>query len=121
MEAVTLKLRPGDQQKLNKALQELAQRTDMNIPIVLKQAGHVGVSYCKITCPVVTGRLRGSIGNPTKEGVFKLDKNSITFGTAVEYAVKVELTSRKNRHYMLRGVEQAVPSIIKVLSGVIRG
>ena len=119
-DSITLKLKKSSQQKLNMALKGLLLRADTNTPVVLAQAGHVGASYCKITCPVVTGRLMGSIGNPTKGGVFQLDRNSITFGTAVEYAVKVEYTSKKNKHYMLRGVEQAVPAMVKVLAGVVR-
>lgn len=120
-EMITLKLRKGDQQKLNMALIGLGQRVDMNRPVVLAQAGQVGVSYCKIKCPVITGRLMGSIGNPAKEGIFSVAKDRVTFGTAVIYAVKVEKTSRKNKNYMLRGVTAAIPKMVEVLAGVIRG
>jgi len=183
---ITLKLKKGDQQKLNIALQELALKADANTPIVLAQAGHVGVSSCKRNCNVGTsGELRASIGNPTKNGIFNLGRNSIIFGTAVNYAIYVEngtkphvikpvkakmlawqkgavaqkikvssggisrgalqyrtsggkLTTTKKQgewvfakevhhpgyigsHFMLRGVEQAVPAMVKVLSGVLRG
>jgi len=119
-EMITLKLRKGDQQKLNMALEGLRAKADANTPFVLAQAGHVGVAFCRITCPVITGRLMNSIGEPTKEGIFAVTRNSVTFGTAVIYALKVEKTSRKNKNYMLRGVTQAIPKMVEVLAGVIR-
>lgn len=131
---VTLKLKKGDKEKLQRALEAQLKKADANTPIVLMQAGHKGASYCKKACPVKTGRLRGTIGNPgyvnPKQGkgggIFKLGESGILgvggitgvmFGTAVEYAIPVE----NRKHYMLRGVEQAVPDMVKILSGVIRG
>lgn len=58
--------------------------------IALAQTGHLMAGYCKINCPVITGRLRASIGNPQKGGVFDQFPDYIIFGTAVEYAVMVE-------------------------------
>lgn len=132
-EMVTLKLRKGDQEKLQRALEAQLAKADMNTPTVLAQAGHKGAAYCKIECPVITGRLRGTIGNPgyinPKQkkggGIFKIGESGgifgtatgVMFGTAVEYAVPVEY----KRHYMLKGVTKAVPDMIKILSGVLRG
>lgn len=148
-----LKIRGAE--KLKIALRELLMKAEVNIPIILAQAGQVGVSYCKIGCPVDTGRLRGSIGNPSEEGIFDVTRNSVAFGTAVEYAFDVEFGTAphiikpgskgflawkdkttkkwiytkkeihhpgtKGRHYMLTGVQAAVPSMIGVLSGVLKG
>jgi len=186
--SVTLKLRPGDQEKLSMALKVLGQKVDMNTPIVLAAAGHRGADYCKMNCPVVYGELRASIGNPAKNGIFQIAPAGvgmgIMFGTAVSYAIPVEegtkphiikpvkakvlawpvgpvgqkikvsatgikrggllyrtsggkLTGKsqegeyrfakvvhhpgfQGRHYMLRGVQQAVPEMVKILSGVVR-
>ena len=87
---VTLKLRKGDQEKLNIALKALAQRVDANTPIVLAEAGTKGADYCKENCPVDLGGLRASIGNPAEDGIFLQTRNSVTFGTAVDYALAVE-------------------------------
>lgn len=188
-EMITLKLKRGDQEKLKMALIGLEQRVEANKPIVLRKAGHIGVNFCKKNCPVITGRLRGSIGSPMKEGIFQIIPSGagigVMFGTAVDYAMDVEEGTRphvirpvkkkilawpvgavaqkikispkgitrggllyrtskgkltgkakegeyafakevhhpgfQGRHYMLKGVEQAVPGMVKVLSGVIRG
>ena len=185
---VTLKLRPGDQQKLKIALEGLVQKVNARTPIVLNKAGHVGVASCKINCPVKTGRLRGSIGNPAKDGIFQMVPSGagagVMFGTAVDYAMDVEMGTKphiikpvkakvlawpsgavaqkikissggikrggllyrtskgkltgkskeqgyifakkvkhpgfKGRHYMLRGVQQAIPKMIQILKGVIK-
>lgn len=142
-------------ENLKVKLKELLMRVDINTPIVLAQAGQVGVSYCKINCPVDTGRLRGSIGNPMKEGIFDVTRNSVAFGTAVYYAFDQEFgtapyliepgskgflawkdkatgkyiytkkavhhPAMPGRHYMLTGVQAAVPSMIGVLTGVLKG
>ena len=132
---ITLKLRPGDQEKLQRALEAQLKKVDMNTPIVLAQAGHKGADYCKKTapCPVDTGRLRGTIGNPgyiNKQqgkggGIFKFGESGklglggitgIMFGTAVEYAHPVE----KRTHFMLQGVTAAVPDMVAILTGVMR-
>ena len=130
---ITLKLKKGDQEKLQRALEAQLKKVNMNTPIVLAQAGHKGADYCKKTapCPVDTGRLRGTIGNPgyinKKQGkgggIFKLGKSSIfggatgvMFGTAVEYAHPVE----KRTHFMLQGVTAAVPDMVNILTGVMR-
>jgi len=137
-EMIKLKLRPGDQEKLQRALEAQLAKADANTPIVLAQAGHEGASYCKKKCPVDTGRLRGTIGNPgyinPKQGkgggIFRFGESGklglggitgIMFGTAVEYAVKVENTHKTKSHYMLRGVTAAIPKMVDILSGVIRG
>ena len=186
---VTLKLRPGDQEKLNMALKVLGQKVDLNTPIVLAQAGHRGADYCKTNCPVgISGELRASIGNPKEGGIFQIlpigAGIGVMFGTAMNYAVHVEEGTRphiikpvkakvlawpvgpvgqkikistegikrggllyrtsggkltgksqegeyrfakvvhhpgfQGRHYMLKGVQQAVPEMVKILSGVIR-
>lgn len=183
---VTLKLRPGDKQKLDMALKGLVQKANVNTPAVLAQAGQTGSNSCRLKCPYDTGRLRASIGIPNKGGVFQLTPRSVTFGTAVEYALAVELGSKghwikpgdkgflawkggpvaqkisfggggvtagkmqyrtkkggltvqkgkggwiftkkpvwhpptRGQHFMLRGVEQAVPAMVKILSeGVLR-
>ena len=142
-------------EKLYAALRGLLAKTEANIPIVLTQAGQIGVSYCKIDAPVDTGRLRASIGNPSKSGIFDVTRNSVAFGTAVEYAFDVEFGTKphiikpgekgflawkdkktkkwvytrkevhhpgtKGQYYMLRGVQAAVPGMIQVLKGVIKG
>lgn len=169
-------------EKLKAALDKLLKTADKNIPIVLMQAGQVGVSHCKIECPVDTGRLRASIGNPTKKGIFETTRKGVAFGTAVDYAFDVEFGTKphiikpkkkkvlrwpipvgqeikftekgikrgkklyiskktgklikkkqyafakfvkhpgtKGQHFMLKGVQKAVPDIIKVLKGVIKG
>ena len=124
---VTLTLRPGDQQKLQMALKGLVQKATVNTPVVLAQAGQVGASSCRTKCPVDTGRLRASIGNPTKGGIFQIGKSGILgsatgvmFGTAVEYALAVEKNHKTKSHYMLRGVTTAVPDIVAILTGVMR-
>jgi len=126
---ITLKLRPGDQEKLQRALEAQLKKVNMNTPIVLAQAGHKGADYCKKEAPVDTGRLRASIGNPTKGGIFKLGESGvlglggitgIMFGTAVEYALAVEKNHKTKSHYMLRGVTEAVPDMVAILTGVMR-
>ena len=132
---VTLKLRPGDQQKLQGALEAQLKKANMNTPIVLAEAGHKGAAYCKTTapCPVDTGRLRGTIGVPgyinKKQGkgggIFKFGESGklglggitgIMWGTSVEYALPVE----KRTHFMLKGVTAAVPDMVAILTGVMR-
>lgn len=56
----------------------------------LKQGGHLMVGFCKVNCPVDTGRLRASIGNPTQDGVFDSYPDEVVFGTSVYYAGWVE-------------------------------
>jgi len=121
-------------EKLRSALKDLLEDTQRNIPKILRQAGHAGVALCKIECPVDTGRLKESIGNPTKEGIFDVTRNAVVFGTAVDYAFHVEFGHRtrlkkptpgkksfvKGRYYMLRGVQKAVPLMIDILKGVIK-
>lgn len=183
--AVTLKLRKGDEQKLNAALEVFAKRAEINKPEVLIEAGHKGASHCRKKCPVDKGHLRASIGIPAKEGIFELAPQGMIFGTAKSYALAVEEGSKphiipvgekgflawkggavaqkisfgnsgiiagkmqyrtkkgnlsvdrgrgewiytkkpvkhpgtKGQHFMLRGVEQAVPEIVDILSGIIR-
>ena len=155
-EIVTLKIKEKDKRELKMALQGLLNRADRNTPIVLAQAGQVGVGFCKIECPVNLGGLRGSIGNPSERGIFDVTRNSVVFGTAVHYALHVELGTRphiispkppkgflawqdketrewiytkkpvkhpgtKGAHFMLKGVQKAVPNMIKVLKGILRG
>ena len=174
-------------EKLKAALQELLARADRNTPNILRQAGQVGVGFCKIECPVDLGHLRASIGNPRKEGIFDVTRNAVAFGTAVKYAFPVEFgttsywirpkppkgylawkgapvaqkikfkggkvvrgamqyrskTGRlvttkklgewiytkkpvkhpamKGKHFMLKGVQKAVPKMIEVLKGILRG
>ena len=141
-------------EKLKKALEDLLAKADRNTPIILAQAGQIGVGFCKIECPVDLGHLRASIGNPTEEGIFDVTRNAVAFGTAVDYAFPVEFGSRphiikpktkkalrwkdkstneyifakkvkhpgtKGRHFMLKGIQNAVPGIIKVLKGILRG
>ena len=124
---ITLKLRPGDQEKLQRALEAQLKKVDMNTPVVLAQAGHKGADYCKKEAPVDTGRLWASIGNPTKGGIFQIGKSGILgsatgvmFGTAVEYALAVEKNHKTKSHYMLRGVTTAVPDMVAILTGVMR-
>ena len=133
--AVTLKLSKASEGKLNAALQVWAKRAEINKPEVLLQAGHVGADFCKIKCPVDTNRLRVSIGSldPGKEGIFELTPIGMQFGTSVSYAIDVELGHKtrlkkptpgkksyvKGQHYMLRGVQAAVPSMVGILSGVL--
>ncbi len=145
--------------KLKTALRELLARADRNTPILLAQAGHLGVAYCKIECPVDLGGLRVSIGNPLKDGIFDVTRNSVIFGTAVDYAFHVHYGTRphlikpkpkpagkgflawkdketgewiytkkavkhpgtKANPFMLRGVQSAVPNMIKILKGVLKG
>ena len=124
---ITLKLKKGDQEKLQRALEAQLKKVNMNTPIVLAQAGHKGADYCKKEVPVDTGRLRASIGNPTKGGIFQIGKSGISgsatgvmFGTAVEYALAVEKNHKTKSHYMLRGVTEAVPDMVAILTGVMR-
>ena len=132
---ITLKLKRGDQEKLQRALESQLNNVNMNTPVVLAQAGHKGASYCKKAAPVDTGRLRGTIGVPgyinKKQGkgggIFKLGKSSIfggatgvMFGTAVEYAMHVERNHKTKSHYMLRGVTEAIPDMVNILTGVMR-
>lgn len=133
-EIVTLKLRRGDKEKLRAALKKLLAKVDRNTPILLSQAGKFGASFCKIECPVDTGRLKTSIGDPLNEGIFTVTRNSVIFGTAVKYAIPVELGHKtrlkeptpgkkafvKGRHYMLKGVQKAIPGIIDILKGVLK-
>lgn len=44
-------------------------------------------------CPVRTGRLHESIGNPTRDGIWEVSKGGlrITVGTKVEYALAIEM------------------------------
>lgn len=145
--------------ELKKAFKELIARADRNTPNILRQAGLKGVGFCKLECPVDLGGLRASIGNPNKNGVFDVTRNSVIFGTAVHYAFHVELGTRphiispkappagkgflawkdkktkewiytkkpvhhpgtKGTHFMLKGVQKAVPGIIKILKGVLKG
>ena len=58
--------------------------------ICLNQAGHLMAGFCKVNCPVDTGRLRASIGNPSGGGVFSSYPGFIIFGTSVYYALWVE-------------------------------
>jgi len=129
---VTLKLRRGDKEKLSAALKVLKTRVDLNTPEVLAKAGQIGVGYCKLNCPVITNRLRASIGMPSKGGVFEMVTTGrgmgVMFGTAVHYAIYVEEgvdphgnnPGFRGRHYMLKGVQQAVSPMVDVLTGVIR-
>ena len=187
---VTLKLKPGEQEKLKTALEMLNTRLDAKAPILLARAGHKGADYCKKNCPVVYGDLRASIGNPMKEGIFEVKKNvfgsalGVMFGTAKEQGIWVEegtkphiirpvkakmlawpvgpvgqrikissggikrggliyrtkkgkITGKadnqeyrfakevhhpgtKAQHFMLKGVQKAVPEIVDILSGVLR-
>ena len=87
---------------------------------------------------VDTGRLRGSISyatpnknysNPTpanKGTDFITDnneKNSVLYGSNVEYASYVETgTSRqKTRHYIKNGTYRAIPQIKKALETILKG
>ena len=158
---ITLKLKKGDQEKLQRALEAQLKNVNMNTPVVLAQAGHKGASYCRKAAPVDTSRLRASIGIPTKGGIFQIGKSGISgsatgvmFGTAVEYAIDVEQGTKphtievgkkgflawkdkktkewiytkkpvdhpgtKGSHFMLRGVTEAIPDMVNILTGVMR-
>lgn len=186
-EIVTLKIKEKDKRELKMALQGLLNRANRNTPDILKEAGLVGVGFCVLECPVDLGGLRASIGNPTKDGIFNVTRNSVVFGTAVDYAFHVHFGTRphlispkppkgflawkgspvaqkirfkggkvirgamqyrsktgrlvttkklgewiytkkpvkhpgtKANPFMLRGVQKAVPNMIKVLKGILRG
>lgn len=55
------------------------------------------IKAAKDLCPVVTGRLRDSIGNPSKEGIYEVSSKGyrINIGTNVPYAPAVEVGVKK--------------------------
>ena len=73
--------------KLQAELDKLRRIIPEKQKIGLSQAGHLLAGYCRVECPVDTGRLRASIGNPSQEGgIFREFPQYIIFGTSVYYA-----------------------------------
>ena len=75
---------------LQEKLKLLKNIVEAKRTVGLNQAGHLMAGYCKVNCPVDTGRLRASIGSPSGGGVFNSYPTFIVFGTAVYYALWVE-------------------------------
>lgn len=98
-------------------------RLDANISgilrIAIEASGAKCIEECKRRCPVDTGRLKGSIGEASEDGIWDLNitRNSanLKLGSAVEYAWDVEVVARAHgvgqAHYMEEGSSAAAPFI----------
>jgi hypothetical protein len=82
-------------EQLNGKIQQMkAIVSPENMVKTLTQQGLLMAGYCKKECPVVTGRLRASIGTPSSNGIFKVTPLSVTLGTSVHYAFDVEFGTK---------------------------
>lgn len=82
----------------------------------LTAVAHQGVNHAKATCPVDTGRLRGSISPAVSE-------DSAYIGTNVEYAIFVELGTRKMapRHFLKNAAEGHRDEYLRILREHMKG
>jgi len=83
-------------ERIKERLNSIYYKSKTRAPVVLAKCGHVIAGYQKVNCPVDTGRLRASIGNPSKDGVFTVNQLSVKVGTAVEYGPDVEFGTRSH-------------------------
>jgi hypothetical protein len=77
--------------------------------------------------PVISGRLKGSVqGAPKKEGdsINEVKKENTKWigkiGSRVEYAMKVEMNSKKNRGFFKRGFESAKGNVISIIKNTLK-
>lgn len=87
---------------------------------------------------VDTGRLRGSISYSTPYNDYNQptpanqeddfitgvrEKNTVVYGSNVEYATKVEVgtTQQRARHYIKNGTDRAVPQLKEAVETILKG
>ena len=73
-------------------IREFNTRAKQKCKTAVKMYARQYIETAKEFCPKRTGRLRNSIGNPNKEGIYKMSPNglSVTIGTKVPYCTIVE-------------------------------
>lgn len=118
------------QANIDKALKVVAKTTEE----ALLEVGERGVAILKNNTPVDSGRLRNSMsytvsnrveGNtgPDSDAVNKSnDKNTVTIGTNVIYAPRVEFMAKNgSQGFMQRSFNQLVPIAKSVFTSVYKG
>lgn len=95
--------------KFQKALRKYPQYAEKEIRNAFEKSLYQIVRETKPVTPVDTGRLRGSIGEVGRQGIFKIKRESAMVGTRVQYAVYVHegARGRMGRPFLKQGLEKS--------------
>lgn len=99
--------------RLRDAFKRSPATVTRHIGRAINQSAMQIIRETKPITPVDTNRLRGSIGDETREGVLRIEPFMAEVGTRVNYARFVHHGTRfmQARPFLQRGTEKAIPEI----------
>lgn len=99
--------------KLKSAFRRAPASVTKHIGTAINKSAMQIIRETKPLTPVDTNRLRGSIGEETREGILQVQPFMAEIGTRVNYARFVHHGTRfmQARPFLQRGTEKAIPEI----------